>query len=252
MNEIPMLCPLGPGSKYNDDELRMLLRSVEKNVIGMSKFYLITTHVPKWLKTDETLEIVPYGDPFEHCKDAVLIWKTIETLKRERITGDFVWVADDNCFMQPVDIRTIPPIHNHRENRIFYESNSGRWKERVRHTLEWAKMKGIELEHNFEAHCPERFNATAILRNEEEAEWNDGIGLTITTYFRVITDTYRDSHDQREYKQTFELEMDERPRTMTDEDLHSKAFIGYSDAGVRAGILDRLKRIFTEQSRYER
>ena len=39
---------------------------------------------------------------------------------------------------------------------------------------------------------------------------------------------------------------------MTDEELHSKAFIGYSDAGVRAGILDRLKRIFTEKSRYER
>ena len=249
-DEIPILCPLGTGSKSNNDELRILLRSIEKNAIGMSKFYLMTTHAPDWLKPNERLEIVPLEDP-PLCKDAVLIWKTLMTIKRKNITGDFVWVADDNVFMQPVDIRTIPPIHNHRPNSIFYKEPQTIWRKRVRHTLEWAKSKGIELQHQFECHAPQRFSTDLIVKNENDQEWMyDDTGLTITTYFRVISDTWRNSEDQTKWKQTYELPMEEI-RTMKKEDFCTKPFLGYSDCGVQAGLLDRLEEIFPEPSQWE-
>lgn len=248
--QIPLLCPLKSAeSPTNDQELRILLRSIDRNVTGLSKIYIMTTRKPKWLVENDMLEVVPLQDaPLQ--KDGVLIFKTLMCLKRKQITGDFAWCADDNVFMQPIDIRSIPPIHNHRPNSIFYKEPQTIWRKRVRHTLEWAKSKGVELQHQFECHAPNVFNADLVLQNAKDEEWQDEIGLTIYTYFRVITDTWRNSEDQTKWKQTYELPMEEI-RTMKKEDFMTKPFLGYSDPAVQAGILDRLQEIFNERSQWE-
>ena len=249
--EIPILIPLGQGSRHGNKELKYLLRSIERNAQGWSKIYLMTVHAPDWILPNDKLEIVPLQDP-PVGKDAVLIWKTIMCLKRKHITGDFVWCADDNVFMQPVYLPTLPAIHNHRPNSLFFKEPQTIWRKRVRHTLEWAESKGAKLEHNHECHAPQRFNADLILQNENDQEWMyDETGLTITTYFRVITNTYADSEDQQKWKQTFEIPMSEI-REMSDADFASKPFVGYSDATDVDGILMRLDRIFNERSQWEK
>ena len=248
--QIPILVPLKSAeSPTNDQELRILLRSIDKHVTGLSKIYIMTTRKPKWLVENDRLEVVDLADP-PLGKDAVIIFKTLMCLKRKQITGDFCWTADDNVFMQPIDITTIPPIHNHRPNSIFYKEPQTIWRKRVRNTLEWAKKRGIELEHNMEPHCPQIFNADKIIANAKDAEWQDEIGLTIYTYFRVITDTWRDSQDQLKWKQTYELPMEEI-RTMAKEEFCTLPFLGYSDPAVQAGMLDRLQEIFCIPSEWE-
>lgn len=250
MNNIPLLIPLRATESPTDDmELRILLRSIDKHVTGLSKIYLMTTRKPKWLVENDMLEVVPLADA-PLGKDGVLIFKTLMCLKRKQITGDFCWCADDNVFMQPIDIREIPPIHNFRPNSIFYKEPQTIWRKRVHHTLEWAKEKGVELQHNMEPHCPQIFNADLILKNAKDEEWQDEIGLTIYTYFHVITDTWKDSQDQQKWKQTYELPMTEI-RTMKKEEFCTLPFLGYSDCGVEAGILDRLQEIFPEKSQFE-
>lgn len=254
MTDIPLLIPLGSGSSHGDDELRYLLRSVERNVSGLERIYLMTTCKPHWLREDWSkggIVVVPVKDTYTDNKDANLHSKTLHTLAAYDIDR-FAWTADDACFMKPIRLEDIPVIHNHRDNGLFYQKDAGRWKKRVRNTLDWAKARGVELEHNFEAHCPQCFDGRLLLERMNGVDYMSQPGLTIYTTWRVMTDSWRDSHDQREWKQTFELEIDERPRTMSDEELCSKAFIGYSDAGVRAGILDRLRRHFPEKSKYER
>jgi hypothetical protein len=120
----------------------------------------------------------------------------------------------------------------------------------VTNTLEWAKKRGIALEHNMEPHCPQNFNADLILKNAKDEEWQDEIGLTIMTYFHVITNTYANSEDQLKWKQTYELPMEEI-RTMKKEDFMTKPFLGYSDPAVQTGILDRLQEIFDSPSQWE-
>lgn len=250
MNPIPLLVPLKATESPTDDkELRILLRSIDRNVTGLSKIYLMTTRKPKWLVENDMLEVVPLADaPLQ--KDGCIIFKTLMCLKRKQITGDFCWCADDNVFMQPIDIRSIPPIHNHRPNSIFYKEPQTIWRKRVRHTLEWAKEKGVELQHNMEPHCPQVFNADKVLANAKDEEWQDEIGLTIMTYFHVITDTWRNSEDQTKWKQTYELPMEEI-RTMKKEDFMTKPFVGYSDPSLQCGMLQRLEEIFDSPSQWE-
>lgn len=250
MNNIPLLVPLrGTENPTNDAELKYLLRSIERNATGLSKIYIMTTRKPKWLVENDMLEVVPLQDaPLQ--KDGVLIFKTLMCLKRKNITGDFCWCADDNVFMQSIDIRSIPPIHNHRPNSIFYKEPQTIWRKRVRHTLEWAKSKGVELQHNMEPHCPQIFNADKVLANAKDEEWQDETGLTIMTYFHVITDTWQDSEDQTKWKQTYELPMEEI-RTMKKEEFCTMPFLGYSDPALQSGMLERLEEIFSEKSQFE-
>ena len=250
MNNIPMLIPLrGTENPTNDAELKYLLRSIERNATGLSKIYIMTTRKPKWLVENDKLEIVPLEDP-PLQKDGVIIFKTLMCLKRKNIVGDFCWCADDNVFMQPIDIRTIPPIHNQRPNSIFYKEPQTIWRKRVRHTLEWAKSKGVDLPHNMEPHCPQIFNADKVLANAKDEEWQNETGLTIMTYFHVITDTWKDSEDQTKWKQTYELPMEEI-RTMKKEEFCMMPFLGYSDPALQSGMLERLEEIFSEKSQWE-
>jgi len=247
MDRIPLLIPLGNGSLHNDDELRMLLRSVERNVEDCGKIYLMTMFKPDWLRESDDLVVVPLPDPYNDGKDANLISKTNETIRRYGI-GEFVWSADDAVVLKPIRFSEIPVLHNHRPNSIFKEPNQGKWRARVWNTLEWARKRGVELPHTYEVHCPQRFDGQAILANMTDFYPDQ---KTIYTFYRVITDSWHGSLNQPVYKWTFENPIDESVSVMPDEELCSKPFLGYSDSTADR-VLARLHKLFPDKSRFEK
>jgi len=244
---IPLLIPLGNGSQHNNDELRFLLRSVEKNLGGISTIYLMTSFKPDWIVEDNGLVVEPLPDKYTDDKDANLIFKTNETIRKHNI-GKFVWCADDNVFLKPINADEIPIIHNHRDNSVFYKETLTKWQHRVRNTLEWAKSIGVNLPHNYECHCPQTFEGQKILENMVEYYPNQ---KTIYTLYRVVTNTWQGSKDQRVFKHTFELPMDESVTQITDGELMAKPFMGYNDQCVDR-VLARLKQLFPNKSKWEK
>jgi len=248
MNNIPILIPLGNGSQSDNLELRYALRSIEKNAIGAGVVYVITTSKPSWIAESEKLVVVPIQDIYGDCKDANLFNKVHETLKRYSI-GEFVFMADDNAFANPTNIALIPPIHNHRPNSRFYEATATKWQRRVRRTLEWAKsVTGVELEHNFEAHCQALLDGRKILSNLNSFKYypDNQEGKTIITTWRVITRSWENSEDQRKWKETYEM-----PCKKSDV-LLEKPFVGYNDAAFLSGVREALQERFPEKSGYEK
>lgn len=242
---IPIIIPLGNGSKYGNDELKLALRSIEKNAVGVGDVYLITTSCPEWI--DRTrLNVVPIPDIYSDCKDANLFNKVHETLKRYDI-GTFVFMADDNAILKRTVLSEIPNIHNHRPNAFFYSENASKWQRRVRNTLEWAKSLGVCLEHNFEAHCPALLDGELIRKRMGSFKYypDSTNGKTIITTWRVVTDSWHDSQSQLDWKDTYEL-----PCTARDIRF-DKPFIGYNDTGFGC-IRERLFKEFPEKSRWEK
>ena len=47
---VDIIIPLGTGSKNNNDELRLFLRSIEKNGIGYRKIIVVASEIPNWLQ----------------------------------------------------------------------------------------------------------------------------------------------------------------------------------------------------------
>lgn len=241
---MPTIIPLGNGSwQGRNDELRLLLRSLERNAIGLGTIYIATIYKPSWLKESDGLVVVPIKDIYNSNKDANLFEKTLRTIEMYNI-GDFVFTADDAALLKPMNLADIPVLHNHRDNGRFYCQSLTKWQNRVRNTLEWAKARGSVLPHNYECHCPQVFDGKALIEGMKDVDYVTQPGLTIYTAWRVVTDSWRDSQNQLDFKETHEL-----PCTATDIRF-DKPFIGYNDTAFGC-IREELFRRFPERSKYE-
>ena len=245
-----VIIPLGPGSASDNAELRYLLRSIERNLQGFGRVILVSTCAPEWINKD-AVDVLEVGDRYDHNKDANLHLKTLEAIRRRNVSW-FVWCADDNAFMQPIRANWLPVLHNHRGRDAFNGDSGSNWRTRVLNTFAWADGRGAKLPYNFESHAPQLFDGRGVLDGMQGVDYWSSPGLTIYTTWRVVTDSWHYSEEQSEHKLTFELECGDTIRKMTDKKLCEKPFLGYSDAGVRCGILDRLAKIFPEKSRFEK
>ena len=241
---IPIIIPLGNGSwQGRNDELRLLLRSLERNALDLGEVYLVTDCCPEWVNR-KALTVVPIPDIYKDCKDANLFNKVHSTIKMHGI-GDFVFSADDNVFLKPIELKNLPIIHNHRNNSMFYANSLTKWQNRVRNTLEWAKKQGVQLEHNFECHCPQLFNGTKIIQTPFKYYPDFSDGKTIYTTWRVVTNSWMESKPQLDFKETYEM-----PCTARDVVL-DKLFIGYNDIGFGC-IREKLFEAFGKKSKWEK
>ena len=241
-----IIIPLGNGSRSNDDELRILLRSIDRNLRGYGRVFLVTSYCPSWVNRD-MVTVVNIEDLYHDNKDANLHLKTLKTIEKYNVRH-FVWCSDDNVFSQPMYAGMIPTVHNHRRNEDFSQNEANRWRNRVRHTLDWAESRGVHLEHNYECHCPQLFDGKALLEGMKDVEYVRQPGLTIYTTWRVVTDSWKDSIDQRDVKATYEMDKYEDYKT---DDLHAKPFIGFNDQTFLNGLRDRLLKEYNDRSKFE-
>lgn len=234
---VPVVIPLGCGSTNGDEELRLLLRSLEANAEDLGEVYLVTTCAPEWV---QNVVVVPVRDVYPDCKDANLFAKTHEAIRRHNL-GAFCWAADDNVLLCKMRLADIPAIHSHRPLSVFQQPDGSKWQRRVRDTLEWAKRRDVHLEHDCECHCLQLFDGQAILRGMEGVSFYPE-AKTIYTTWRVVTDTWRDTVDQREWKETYEM-----PKTP----VFALPLAGYNDAGYPS-IREALFAKFPHKSRFEK
>lgn len=235
---IDYIIPLGTESKFNNDELRILLRSLERNAIGLGTIYIVATQPPSWL---QNVTIIKMGDPLPHNKDGNIINKVLKAASLPVISSEFVWSADDNVFMKPVVLSKLPPIYNTRNKEKFANQDSI-WRRRVYRTFEFLEKRGVILEHNYESHTPQRFDTKKLLEAMKGIDYESDIGYTIDTLFFGLLGV-TDGEPQADWKCTIE-------RT-AEIDL-TKPFLGYNDGGFASGLREKLFKIFDKPSKYEK
>lgn len=239
-----IIIPLGNGSVHQNDELRYLLRSIERNAIGVGRVIVVSDCAPEWL-SDEVI-VCKCGDPIGDNKDANLITKTIKAIEQLNIEN-MTWCADDNIFVKPIRLSRIPTIYNRRVKADFL-NGGGRWRERVLSTFAWAESKGITLEHCLESHAPQSFLHCGGLPALVKAEDVIAKPVTIMTFFHVLMNTWRGNSaglvKQDDIKATYEGIGD-----FTEPD---QTFAGYNDAGLANGLLGWMQKQFNTKSKYER
>lgn len=243
---------LGNGSHSDNDELRILLRSIERNARGIGRV-VIAGHAPEWVQNVETLDM---DDPHRHNKDANLWEKTLEAIRRFSMKR-FLWCADDNAFTQTVDVRDMPVIYNARGIGIF--SSGSTWHNRMRHTLEWCAglNPGFPADRmNFDCHAPQVFDGRAVLNFADIAKWDRQPGLCIYTAWRALEaeaypgwKPWENAVEMTTVKSTWEKPT-MRP---TPDDLRGRMFCGYNDIGfLEFSVREALFGLFPEKSRYEK
>lgn len=104
MNKIDVLYILGTGSKYNNDELRYSLRSLEKFGQNVDRVF-ITGECPKFI--DKTkITFLPELDI--GCRAINHWWKVDQTFRKTDIGDRALLMYDDIFFCKPTDLANYP------------------------------------------------------------------------------------------------------------------------------------------------
>lgn len=235
---VDIIIPLGNGSKNNNDELRLFLRSIEKNGINYRKIIVVASEIPSWLQNVVTLQM---DDALKHNKDGNIIRKVLFALTAvPDITPEFVWSADDCILLQEFDFSSVPPIYNARSRERF-PADGSIWQRRIRRTFDFFEKRNLPLKHNFESHVPQRFPGRKLLRAMRNVDYQNDIGYGINTLFHGLLGI-TGGFEQKLFKVTCESE--KVPAL-------DKVLLGYNDKGF-AALKKELFRRFPGKSKYER
>ena len=236
---VDIIIPLGTGSKSDNDELRLLLRSIEKNGCGYRRIIVVATEIPSWLQNVVTLKM---DDCLRQNKDGNIIRKVLFALTEcYDISPEFVWTCDDCVVLKKTDFSLLPPITNARKKSDF-PADGSIWQRRVRRTFEFFEKRSFPLEHNYESHTPQIFPSRKLLRAMRGVNFEAGIGYSINTLFYGLLGV-SGGFDQSLFKVS--AETTEVPKL-------NRHFVGYNDKAFHAGLREKLFELFPDKSTYER
>ena len=235
---VDLIIPLGIGSKSDNDELKILLRSIEKNGVGVRDVIVVTDAPPPWLTG---VRIVDQGDPLIRNKDGNILGKVLAAITADGVTDEFAWSSDDCVLLKPFDFATVPPTWNHRGKEDF-PADGTIWQRRVRRTFEMLESRGVTLPHNYESHMPHRYPTRKVIRALRNVDFKSDIGYSINTLLHGLLGI-TGGFDQKIFKETCERESGWRLE---------KTVVGYNDRAFLNGLREELFRRFPGKSKYER
>ena len=245
--KIDVIIPLGNGSRFDNRELRILLRSIAANCTDVGRVFLATQYCPQWVNRS-AVTVVDIPDKATDNKYANLIDKVLAVIERHRVER-FAFAADDNAIMRPCELKHIPLLHERSRSKFTPDS---KWQRRALHTFEYFDARGVSPDNTFDPHCPQYFpDAQGLLSAMQDIDYHTQPGLTVMTAFRCAQNDIYGSFHASNVKLTFEGECKKKVAAATTEYLTSRLFVGYNDDGAAAGLLDKLEVIFPERSRYE-
>ena len=240
--KVDVIIPLGNGSQHDNDELRILLRSIDRHCSDVGRVIIATDCLPSWVDRD-AVTVVEAHDTEAHNKDCNLITKVLKAITECGVER-FVFCADDNVIEQDVELKHIPMLHGRK--RSDFAGGETKWRRRMLHTFDYFLANGVPLEHEYDTHAPQYFeDAQGLVKAMEKVDYRAMPGLTIMTAFRASRGEIYGSVHKDGYKETYEL-------PCTEKDYHGvRMFTGYSDIGF-AGIRDALLKKYDRLSRYEK
>jgi hypothetical protein len=242
-DKVDIIIPLSTESIYNNDELKICLRSIDRYAEDVGRIIICTTSCPTWIS--ENVEVVNIPDSEKHLKDANIINKVLTAISAKNITGKFSFFSDDQCLLKSIKLAELPPVFNSRGKEHFKKSSS-RWYKRVYNTFSFLESKNIILTHNYESHTPQTYDANKLVNVMKGIDYRNQPGFTINTLFMGLLGV-TDGIKQNEVKLTIENKKD-----MIDNLPKDKYFCGYNDEGFNSGLRELLFKEFSEPCKYEK
>ena len=233
---------LGTGSKFDNMEVRMALRSIQTNFLQLGNIYVVAEKLPVWMTGVKHIQV---PDVSNSGKDAILINKVLAACKLPELSENFMFWSDDQVLVKPTALWEIASVV--ADTPIDTMGNS-KWQMRMIAIKELLEEKGITNIHNWESHVPQPMNKTTFIELMSSLEYDTGVGFGINTLYFGLQN-YPPIRKQNECKLTLEgakLCCGGIPKA-----VRGKTWIGYNDAGFQNGLSNWLKNNFPAPSKYE-
>jgi hypothetical protein len=244
MGTIDVVYVLGTGSKWDDNEIRFSLRSLQKNLKEFRNVYIVG-ECPKFLQNVIHIPAPDIFDPAVNA-DGNIITKVLAACKDERLSDDFLFINDDHLVLQPVAAAGVPALH-HGDMTFFgpdyWKLNF--WRTRLKRTMEVLREKDYTTLH-FDCHTPIVFNKHLFPEIMDRFDYQEGIGYTMKSLYGNAL--YPDGEfltDQK--KKIFKGYMLAEIKKL----MATPMFMSFNDNGLNRSLKWWLIENFPGSSRYE-
>lgn len=148
---IDVLITLGQGSKWDNNELRYCLRSLEKHAKNIGNVFVVGCD-PGFLNP-ATVGVYPRADVGGTNKEHRIAEQIAWAADKLPMTESFLWVNDDTFFLGDTDITAYPYYHFQTLQDKWGRTKQGGYRVALMQTD--AQLRGRNLPtHNFEIHLP--------------------------------------------------------------------------------------------------
>jgi hypothetical protein len=166
---------LGRGSKQNDIELRLSLRSIEKNARNLDRVFIVG-NCPDWVQN--VIHIPEEDKCFPFSNHMRKVYKAIEG----GISENFLLMNDDFFMMKPFDVETYPYFIR---KEMFNDKQGGLYRQMLDNTVEILHKKGINNVLGYHCHVPIIYNSDNFLSLKRlwQRYERDSIGFSVRVVY---------------------------------------------------------------------
>ena len=239
-DSIDIVIPLSSGSKHDNFELRMALRSIARHVKNCGQIRVITDSPPAWL---DNCQVLSCPDKYLHNKDANIIRKLLTAANETDLSDQFLFWSDDQVALRSFNASSLPPIFNRRSAEAFHPDRI--WHRRMLHTFEYLQKHDLPLNCNWESHTPQRIDKALFQQLLKNVDYITEPGLAVNTIYFGLAGICS-GMEQSCIKLTVEkpLKLGKLP--------DNKLFIGYNDNAWQGDLPQLLMEKFPRPCCYER
>lgn len=233
---IDILLPLGPGSHWDNVELRMAIRSIERHAQGLRRIVVVGS-IPKWLR--ETDRVLPVNLSEFRCNKASRISLKVKwAFEHLDLTDTVAFWNDDYILSQDTDLRTIPDYYH---GSLGHPNAKTAWQRLLQHASTVLAAAGLPTRH-FDIHVPILYERTKFLAINDwwERSRTEQPGL-------VAKSVYGNNHCQTTAVRHADVKLSGGWRSRIDA-VERRWVFSYGDDALRTGLADWLQNRFPEPS----
>jgi hypothetical protein len=236
---------LGSGSKWYNNEIRYSIRSIQQNLSGYRKIFVVGAD-PGFLTG---VIHVPCNDIYRGNADGNIIHKILHLIKTtgNQLTDEFVFMSDDQFFLMPFDARDLKLYYCVDMAQVpdTYFPNLT-WRNRLKHTRDYL-IAGGKTAYNFDVHIPVLFNKELFSAIFSSCNYATGAGYTIVSVYANNLQNGVPVKLSGEKAEFF------RPMSLADINYfaQSATFLAINDSGLNPSMKEFLENQFPKPSIYE-
>lgn len=170
---------LGTGSKWQDNELRYALRSVQQYLQGWYNI-VVVGECPEWL---QNVKHIPSADVSQYNKEKNIFEKICAACELEELTDNFMFMNDDHFFCHGYDIYELPNYHREELEPAYKLKPAGDTYRIALKNTDMALKKARKNTLHYDVHTPIIYNRHNFLQLRHLYNWAVPYGYVIKSLY---------------------------------------------------------------------
>lgn len=246
---------VGKGSRWENNELRYSLRSIDKYGIGVGNIFIIGT-VPNFINR-ANVTCIEMEDATQYPAKNVY-HKIKAAVECDKVSPFFLLSSDDHFFVRPTDFINYPLYYKSRELPTFADVNNGKfggaqYTHGMANTREIMERAGLGHVY-FEGHTNKLYSKCAWIALDKLGVWDMASvykeGISTNTPMAAIIHQLNPSVDVL-YRKDIKIQKF-GSFTELDQMLSGTDSFSIGDSAIGCGMDRYLQWIFPEHSKYEK